>query len=85
MVNKIYNFNKGKVMPLIFLLVISSLLLVGCGGSKFFDVANEQMRNGYEWHYVGRKDATKENIEYIPSYKGSNGEEYIHFQLRKPF
>ena len=74
-------------MPLIFLFV-SSLLLVGCGGSEyenFFNVANEQMRNGYEWHYVGRKDATKENIEFLPSYKGENGEEYIHFQLRKPF
>jgi hypothetical protein len=82
--NKRYNFNKGKVMPLIFLLVISSLLLVGCGGSKFLSVAGEQMRNGYEWGYVGRKDATKEEIEYIPMYK-KNGEEYIYFQLRKPF
>ena len=74
-------------MPSILLLFISSLLLVGCGGSKykdFFSVANEQMRNGYEWHYIGRKDATKEEIEYIPMYKGSNGEEYIHFQLQKP-
>ena len=74
-------------MPSIFLLFISSLLLVGCGGSKyenFFNVANEQIDKGYEWHYIGRKDATKEDIEYIPMYKGKNGEEYIHFQLHKP-
>jgi hypothetical protein len=81
--NKRYNFNKRKVMPLIFLFV-SSLLLVGCGGSKFLSVAGEQMRNGYEWGYVGRKNARTEDIEYIPIYK-KNGKEYIYFQLRKPF
>ncbi len=75
-------------MPSILLLFISSLLLVGCGGSKykdFFNVATEQMRNGYEWQYTGRIDAIKEQIEYyIPMYKGSNNEEYIYFQLHKP-
>ncbi len=71
----------------ILLLLASSLLLISCDGSKhaeFFNLANEQMNNGYEWHYIGRKDATKEDIKYIPMYKGAKGEEYIHFQLQKP-
>ena len=71
----------------ILLLLVSSLLLISCSGSKhaeFFNLANEQMNSGYEWNYIGRKDATTENIKYIPMYSGPKGEEYIHFQLQKP-
>lgn len=63
------------------------MTISGCEGSKyseFFTLANEQLDSGYEWHYIGRKDATKEDIKYIPMYKGLNGEEYIHFQLKEP-
>ena len=42
------------------------------------------MSDGYQWHYIGTKDATKEGIEFIPMHAGSKGEKYIHFQLRKP-
>ena len=79
---------KEKIMPVL-LLASVVLILGGCQSTKskyseFFNLANEQMKEGYEWHYIGRKDATKEDIKYIPMYKGKDGEEYIHFQLKDP-
>ncbi len=79
---------EALVIKNLILLPLCFFIFTSCRGpanyQKFFEVANEQMKAGYQWHYVGIKDATKENIEFIPIETGTNGEKYIHFQLRKP-
>jgi len=46
---------------------------------EFRETANEQMKDGYEWKYVG-----KQKPEGVPAITmKSNGEEYILWKLTK--
>jgi len=48
---------------------------------KFINTMNDQMKNGYEWKFVG-KQAVDKNVPSI-SIKAPNDEEYVFFKLDK--
>jgi len=67
------------MIPLTILLVMANLF--SSEHEEFFDLANEQAKKGFTWHYVGSQP-TDPKAKSI-SLKGSDGEKYILWKLKK--
>ena len=62
-----------------FLLVVVTALFCGTN-AEFIQTANKEIKQGYEWNYVG-----KTNPSGVPAItiKPQSGDEYILFKLKK--
>tara|TARA_R110000772_G_scaffold268381_2_gene395212 strand:+ start:539 stop:760 length:222 start_codon:yes stop_codon:yes gene_type:complete len=72
-------------MELITALVMSFGGLFVADNKEFFDVAEEQIKQGAEWHYVG-KSPLDPNAKSIPAQMcdGTCDEPYILWKLKLP-
>lgn len=61
-------------------LSVLTIALFMSANAEFISTANEQIKDGYEWSYVGK---TKPSGVPAITVKPQSGDEYILFKLKK--
>jgi len=62
------------------MLIALVLAMFSMNTAEFRELANQQMSEGYEWHYVGKQ--TPSGVPAI-TIKPEYGDEYILYKLKK--
>lgn len=64
------------------MIAVAFLMLFFTDNADFFEMVDEQTKQGYTWHYVGKTEVTPE-LTALPIIDEHTGKEYYYYKLKK--